>query len=367
MTMPARLFLLACGIVLVVAPGHAQDGPRRPIEPPAAATFPEARRGMGIGRGLLEPPRSAMPIPGWVQETVTRSVELGPRGIFVLKNGVGEVRITGTDGNTVKVTAIKRVKEQNKDAGRALLQNIGIRLTERGGGVEVFTENAPGSMTPTLVDYDVSLPTAAQVTITNTGTVRIQNVKGELRAEAFQGNISLFNVGRVRLAKTYGNTINNMPGGNIVIIGAEGEEVSAEATLNGAIRLQNVRARNVELRVLFGNISASNVECDGCEFNSFGGDMEFSGTLRRNARYDIVSSSGNIRMFLDGNVGFDLEAVGSAIRVAPDFQLKQSSPPSPSSNGRSLLGTSGDASAILSLRTFKGSITVARPPAGGPR
>ena len=364
MTTTARLLLFSCGILLVAAPGYAQEGPRRPVEPPAA-TFP---RGMGMGRGMIEPLRGAVPIPGWVQETVTRSIELGPRGIFVLKNIAGQVRITGVaDGNTVRFTAIKRVREQNKDAGRALLQNIGIRLTERGGGVEVFTENAPGNTTPTLVDYEISVPTAAKVTVTNTGTVSIQNVKGELRAEAFAGNIWLVNVGRVRQAKTYGTPIKNMPGGNILISNAEGEEVSAEATLNAAIQLRNVRARNVELRVLNGSILADRVDCEGCEFNSFGGDIEFSGTLRRNARYDVVSSSGNIRMFVDGNVGFDLEAVGSVVRV-PDFQLK--STPSPSAtpaSGRSVLGTYGDASAIISLRTFAGSVTVAKPPAGPPR
>ena len=161
--------------------------------------------------------------------------------------------------------------------------------------------------------------------------------------------------------------IKNMPGGNILISNAEGEDVSAEATLNAAIQLRNVRARNVELRALYGTISATNVECDGCEFNTFGGDIEFSGTLRRNARYDVVSNSGNIRMLVDGNVGFDLEAVGNVVRV-PDFQLK--STPSPSTapgSGRSVLGTYGDASAIISLRTFTGSVTVARPPAGPPR
>jgi hypothetical protein len=321
---------------------------------------------MGMGRGLVEPLRGPGPIPGWVQDTFTKTVELGPRAIFVLKNRNGQVRITGTDGNTVRVTAIKRVREQNKDAGRALLQNIGIRLTERGGGVEVFTEDAPGNTTPTLVDYDITLPTAAQVTITNTGTVRIQNVKGELRAEAFAGNISLANVGRVRQAKTYGTTFNNIPSGNIVIENAEGEEVSAETTLSAAILLRNVRARNVELNVLNGNITATNVDCDGCEFNSFNGDIEFSGALRRNGRYDFASSNGSIRMFIDGNVGFDLEAIGKTIRVN-DFQLKQTVAPSPASSARSVLGTYGDASAVVSLRTFQGSVTIAKAPASGGR
>lgn len=321
---------------------------------------------MGMARGLIEPLRSPAPIPGWVQDSVTRSVELGPRAIFVLKNNNGQVRVTGIDGNTVRFTAVKRVREQNKEAGRALLQNINIRLTERGGGVEVFTERAPGT-TPTLVDYEIFLPRAANVTITNTGTVRVQNVKGELRVEAFAGNIWLVNVGRVRQAKTYSTNFNNIPGGNILIENAEGEEVNAETTLGAAIHLQNVRSRNVELSVLNGNIMASNVDCEGCEFSSFAGDIEFSGTLRRDARYDIMSNQGDIRMVLDGNVGFDLEAISGTIRVAPEFQLKQTASPSPSNSGRSVLGTSGDGSAILSLRTFTGEITISKAGTGGGR
>ena len=98
----------------------------------------------GPGRGLIEPPRSLGPLPGWTQDRSRRTSSLAPRAIFELSNSLGEVRITGIDGNTIKLTAVKRVKEQNKDAARALLQNVVIRITERGGGVEVFTEN-PGA------------------------------------------------------------------------------------------------------------------------------------------------------------------------------------------------------------------------------
>jgi hypothetical protein len=358
MNMPAHLLLLVCGFVFVAAPAYTQDAPRRPVEPPAASTAPEARRGMGMGRGLIEPARPlAAPMQGWMQDSVQRSVELGSSGIFILKNTAGEVRVTGTDGNTVRLTAYRRVREQNKDTGRAMLQDIVIRVTERGGGVEVFTENSNPRGTLTLIDYEIALPSAAKITIQNTGTVRIQNVKGEVRAEAFAGNIALFNVGRVRQAKAYGSM---GPGGNIVITNAEGEEVAAETTFNGAMQLRNVRARNIELRAINGNISATNVDCEECEFQTLLGEIEFVGALRRGGRYDFATNTGNIRMLIDGNVGFDLEAVSSNIRV-PDFQLKQTAP-SPA-GGRSLLGSYGDGSAILSLRTFKGSITLSK---GGP-
>jgi hypothetical protein len=337
----------------MTAPGYTQDPGRRPPDAPPVPAVPEMpRRGGqgGPGRGLIEPPRPLNAIPGWNQEQFQKSVELGPRAIFELSNSLGEVRVTGTDGNTIRLTAVKRVKELNKDAARALLQNVVIRVTERGGGVEVFTENPAGNMTPLLVDFEVAVPVATNVSIRNTGTVRVANIKGELRAEAFAGNMQLTNVARVRQAKTYG--------GNIVINGAEGEEVSAEASLNGIMQLRGVRARTIELRGYGGRISASDVDCERCEFKTFGGEIEFTGSLRRNGRYAIDSVNGNIRMVIDGNVGFDLEAVSSNVRS--DFELKKTAP-SPGAAARIVRGSYGDGSAVLTLRTFGGSITVARP------
>jgi len=292
---------------------------------------------------------------GWIQEPFQKNVELGPRAIFELTNSLGEVRVTGTDGNTIKLTAVKRVKEQNKDAARALLQNLVIRITERGGGVEVFTENPTGSMTPILVDFEVAVPYAANISIHNTGTIRVSNIKGELRAQAFAGNMLLTNVGRIRQAKTYG--------GNLVINGAEGEEVSAETSLNGMMQLRGVRARTIELQGMRGKISASDIDCERCQFKTFGGEIEFASSLRRNARYAIESITGNIRMVIDGSVGFDLEAVSNNVRS--EFELKRTTAPSPGSAARIVRGSYGDGSAILTLRTYNGSITVARPAGPG--
>ena len=356
MTTLPRLLLLVCAIVLITAPGYTQEAGRRPDGPPPPPGGPEMMRRGGPGRGLIEPPRPLTPLPGWTQESFTKNAELGPRGIFELSNLFGEVRITGTEGNTIRLTAVKRVKEANKDAARALLQNVVIRVAERGGGVEVFTENPGGSAVLPLVDFEIAVPMAANVTIRNSGTIRVSNVKGELRAEAFLGNMLLTNVARIRQAKSYQ--------GNLVINGAEGEAVSAETGLKGMMQLRNVRARNIELRGLFGGINASDIDCDRCEFKTLGGEIELSGSLRRNARYYMDTNTGNIRVIVDGSVGFDLEAVSNNIRS--EFELKRSAaPPSPGAANRIVRGSYGDGSAILTLRSISGSITVARP--GSPR
>ena len=131
----------------------------------------------------------------------------------------------------------------------------------------------------------------------------MSNLKGELRAEAFFGDMVLSSVSRVRRAKTYT--------GNLTITGAEGEEVTAESAV--ALNMKNIRARTVETRTIAGPSTAIDVDCDRCSLTSVSGDIEFIGALRRNARYELTSSSGNIRLVPDGVVGFDLEAVSGAM------------------------------------------------------
>jgi len=348
MTRLTRLVTVIGGLALLSAPAYPQEGARRFEPPPAGPGAPGGPGRMGFARGPIPPPRVG-PIPGWESSAFQKSVDLGARGTLDVSNSPGEIRVRGTDGNVVRITATKRVKESNRDAARALMPNIVIRVTERGGGIEVFTELPSGKNPPILVDYDIFVPMSASVSLKSTGSIFVSNLKGELRAEAFAGHMVLSSVSRVRRAKTYG--------GDLAITGAEGEEVTAD--VGGALNMKNVRARTVETRTIAGPSTAIDVECERCSLTSVSGDIDFVGALRRNARYDITTNSGNIRLVPDGIVGFDLEATtGGTLRS--DYALKPTAPTSPASGGRFLRGAYGDGSAILSLKSFTGSVTVAK-------
>jgi hypothetical protein len=358
MTTLTRFVAVVGGLALLAAPAYSQDAPRRQDSTGAPAGPFGGRGRFGFGRGTMPIPRVG-PLAGYQDSVFQKTVDLGSRGTIDLSNTVGQVRISGTQGNSVRITATKRVQQTDPDAARALMTNIIIRVTERGGGVEVFTE-LPTTKTPvpTLVDYDIAVPMSASVSLHNQGNVFIANVKGELRAEAFSGDMVLTGVSRVRRAKTFS--------GSLFINGAEGEEVSAEVA--GTLRMSNVHARNVETRTIAGVTTAFDVDCERCTFTSVSGDIDLIGPLRRNARYDISTNSGNIRVVIpDGPVGFDLEATTVAT-LRSDFTLKPTTPSSPASGNRFLRGSYGDGSAILSLRSFTGNVTVAKPgPGSGPR
>lgn len=338
-----RMACLFGGVALLAAPAAAQDL--------VALQNPTADG----GAKRQPPPVTRMRPPGvWTQETFQRTVELGPRRTFELSNMVGEIRVTGGEGNTVRIVAVKKVQDPNREAARALLQNVMIRVSERGGGVEVLTEQPAGRTAPILVDYEITLPAEASVQLRSFGGgTRVSNVKGEVRAEAYAGNITLTSVGRVSQAKAYV--------GGVFITGAEGDYVTAD-TLGGPIQFRNVRARTVELRTVSGAITASDVDCERCTMSSTIGDIELSGPLSRNARYTVNSNSGNIRLLTDGSVGFDIEAIsGSALKM--EYTLKPSGAPSVPARGTILRGSYGDGSAIITLRSFTGNVSVLRLPA----
>ena len=112
---------------------------------------------------------TAVPAPAAAQTDVTerfsKTAHLDQNGTFDLANISGNVVITGASGRDVIIEAIKRVQRPNPNAARALLQMIDIQVVEQANRVEVRTayprpRNFPGS-----VDFTVSVPEDASVTI----------------------------------------------------------------------------------------------------------------------------------------------------------------------------------------------------------
>jgi hypothetical protein len=342
------------GGVALLAPAapaqHTHEGPGLNVPVGQVAQIDGGPGQAPPGRPPLRrggPPPQSVP---WTEDKFSRTVPIGARNSFELSNLAGDITITGVEGERVRISAIRRVREPNVEAARALLQNITIRIMERGGGVEVLTEVPGGRIPPIVVDYAVSLPTTADITLrTLRGVIRVDNVKGELRAESFLGDMALSSVGTVKSAKALGN---------LTISGAEGDELNGTTLSSGTLLVRNVHARTMELRSFGGHILLSAVQCDRCTVNSVSGNIEFTGVLRRDARYNLNSNSGDIRLITPGTVGFNLDAMtGGTIRN--EFALRPASGPPPASE-RILRGSYGDGSAILSLRSFTGAVSVVK-------
>jgi DUF4097 and DUF4098 domain-containing protein YvlB len=288
-------------------------------------------------------------------EQFSRSVRLGRNGTFDLSNVTGDITITGGGGDMVRVDATKRVRHRNEAEAKTLLQAIQIQVSERSGLVEVRTEYPGRRNWSGGVDYRVALPNSANVAVrTVSGDLRITNVRGELRAESVNGDVIGSGLGRARLLRTVS--------GNVELADVSGDELSL-GSVSGDVIVRALKARAIDLESVSGDMRFTDAECERVTFKAISGDIEYNGRLARSGRYDMQTHSGDIHVVLAGNPGFDLDASTFSGDVRSDFQLSGAQSTGVSDRGRrsrALRGTVGDASAILTLRSFNGDVVITR-------
>ena len=289
-------------------------------------------------------------------EMFSRTIRIGRNGTFELANVAGDITVTGGAGDDVRIDAVKRVRQQTEADARAIMQEMEIRVTERSNQVEVRTEypqrrrNWSGG-----VDYTVTLPAGASVTLHSiSGDVRVTNVRGDLRADTVSGDVTISGIGRLRSVRTVS--------GDLMLTDVEGEEASA-GTVSGDATLRNVKVAGLSLEAVSGNLRFTDVEVNRADFRTISGDIDYAGRLARNGRYRFQSQSGNIRLAPANDAGFDLEATSFSGSVRSDYTFRSGGTVESPQRGprtQTIRGTVGDASAVITLRSFSGNVAVLR-------
>ncbi|HXH25713.1 MAG TPA: DUF4097 family beta strand repeat-containing protein [Vicinamibacterales bacterium] len=286
-------------------------------------------------------------------ESFSRTVRLGRNGTFDLQNVAGDIVVTGSGGDEVRIDATKRVRRPTEREAREILKALQIRIVERAGSVEVRTEYPRWRGVSASVDYAVTVPRDGNVTIRGVaGDIRVSNVRGELRVESVSGDIALSSVGRVREVKSVSGTIE--------VTDAEGDEIQG-STVSGSVIARNLRARAVALQSVSGTLRFDRVDAARALLRTISGDIEYGGRLSRSGRYELRSHSGDLRVVPAGDPGLDVEAntFSGSLRSDYALQLREFGGPGRAA-GRTLRGTIGDGSAALVLQSFSGDIVIVK-------
>jgi DUF4097 and DUF4098 domain-containing protein YvlB len=291
-----------------------------------------------------------------ITERFARTAHLDQNGTFELTNVTGDIVITGTTGRDVSIEAVKRVQRPNPRAARVLLSMIDIQVTEQANRLEVRTivprpRNFPGS-----VEFTVSVPEDANVIVkTITGSIRASNVKGELRADTVVGSISVSGVRRLAALKCVT--------GDVEIYDAGADDPVTASTVSGNVIVRGLRARAVQLMSVSGNIHIEDAQIERMMVKTVQGNLDYAGELARSGRYEFNSHSGDIRLVLSGNTGFEVLANTFSGVVRSDFTFNRGRSGAEGAGvqgPRTVRGAFGDASAMVALRAFSGNISLAR-------
>jgi Putative adhesin len=337
--------IVVSGVALFAAQASAQD----------AASIREAIRRMlptayqGRSRGPEQ------------TEHFSRKVKMGRDGRVSIANIAGDIVVTGVTGGSgdeVSIEATKRTRGDKSEFG-----NVQITVDEHAGRVDVRTEHT-GHLDHVSVDYIVTVPASASVDLHSvSGSLRISGVQGAARLETVSGTVTASSTPRIEVAKSVS--------GNVDVSGSSSDGDLAASSVSGNVHIKGVKARSIRLGAVSGDIGVSDAACDRVDMKSLSGSVEYAGMLAKGGRYDLTSHSGAVRMILSGVLGFELDA--STFSGSINSELPLTIGGDPGANGanaangrrrgvssRSMHATFGNGSAVLTLRTFSGSIVITK-------
>jgi DUF4097 and DUF4098 domain-containing protein YvlB len=290
----------------------------------------------------------------------SKTVRVGRTGALDISNIAGDIVVTGGSGEEVRIEAVKRVRTRNESDAKARLDELRIEVTELPNRVEVRTvyprerRNYSGS-----VDFTVTMPTGGSATIRSiSGDVRVTNVKGELRAESVSGDVITSGATKLSLVKSVS--------GDIEVTDAAAEGEVTVSSVSGDLIARGLKARSLDLGSVSGDVTLTNVTCERATVKTTSGNVEYMGPLARSGRYEMTAHSGNVRLEISGTTGFEVEATTFSGDVRSDFPLTLRAGGDEASErrgrrmNRSIRGSYGDASAIVTLQSFSGDIVITK-------
>ena len=281
----------------------------------------------------------ALPLAAGAQTKVSRALPLNADGSVRIHALVGTVTVRGWNRDSVTV--------------RGSL-GAGNRLHAGGGraGVKMFVE-AENDLRPAASTLEIMVPARAKVWIkTATADVRVASVTGSIDVYVISGAIDITG----SPADVNAEAID----GTILIRGSPGWVRAKSAS--GAVSLWGA-SRDVNLSTVSGRITIDGAATpqrvfERARFESVTGDITFRGGIERGADLRFDTHAGAVDVTLPQR-GADLEVT----TISGTIQNAASSArPLAGRYGRGaeLTTTVGDGGAALSVRTFRGAITIRR-------
>jgi len=248
------------------------------------------------------------------------------RPVVTIHNASGRIQVNSWTKPEVMVVADRSSNSVDVDTEQA-----GSRIEI---GTRVLNDSARGA--DLQVDYRITVPDESQLEIrTDTGSIVVESVHGNLTFDTLAADVNLTNVGGVVVVST--------GDGSVVCTRCDGESFKAESVSGNVQMLQPVMDR-VTVHTTAGNIF-------------------FDGDFLSHGLYYFRSDTGNTEVHFGSASSFDLSAnsmhgaVFSEAALQPDKHGRKVKAPKFSN---SLFGTVGSGNAKVELSSFSGTIKILR-------
>jgi DUF4097 and DUF4098 domain-containing protein YvlB len=298
-------------------------------------------------------------------EKITSVQKVGENPSLDLSHLSGDIRVTGGNGTEIKIDATKRARHRDPEEARRLLQALRVDVNNYNGRVEVRTvyprRGQFGNNVSASVDYVIAVPLNTTVSLKSiSGSISVTNVKGEVRAETVSGDVTISATPNVAIAKTISGDVTARDIGT--------QTTLVLSTISGTVLGTGLKVKALEAGTVSGDVRLIGSEVERLDARSISGNIEFDAPLAKGGRYEFTSHSGNVRIVLSGNTGFELDAdtFGGSVRSDVPVTLRtlgatdRGAGAGRRTSNRAIRGSYGDASAFLSIRSHSGSVVISK-------
>ena len=255
------------------------------------------------------------------------TVTFDARGIVTITCPQGSVVVTGSDRNEIKV--------------RARTESGAIRFTSNGMRATLEPASGRGCNDGR---FEITVPVGARVSARSwSGSVSVKGVHGDVETHTQSADVDIRDAGRIDVESL---------SGDVTIQGVAGE--SMIHTVSGDIQLGSARG-DVEIETVSGDIDLRDVVAKQIRTHTTSGDVDFSGQILADGRYEYNTHSGEIRLALPSDVGAQLNISTYNGGIESDFPITLRAG---DHENKRLSFTLGQGTARISAETFSGDITL---------
>jgi DUF4097 and DUF4098 domain-containing protein YvlB len=211
------------------------------------------------------------------------------RGTLTVENGTEAIVVTGWDQDRVRV----------ESRGGVMLRTQGSQLTVSSRPVLGGEER-----------IEVSVPRGVRVIAhTGSGDITIRETRGDVAADAIEGNVQLKEIGSADV-----HTVN----GEVSASGVVGN-LRAQ-TVSGSITIIDVRG-DVDIGTVTGDLVVTAAVSRHVQAKATTGDVTFGGSIDHTGVYELASHSGDVKLALPHDAGAQVTASTWSGSINSDFPI----------------------------------------------
>jgi DUF4097 and DUF4098 domain-containing protein YvlB len=211
---------------------------------------------------------------------VDREIDADPNGALEVRNVAGSIEVRGSNRRNVHVTGLLGDDVERLDVERSG-DRVVIRVVLR-----EHTNSREGTMltieAPRANDIDVDAVSARIDVSGIEGEQRLASVSGAIVTEAFDSDLYLSSVS-----------------GSVTARGKGRAAMTRARAISGSIELDGL-AGQVNAEAVSGSLDVSVGDIERATLSSISGTVSLHGALRDDARVELTSTSGNLRMLFKG-------------------------------------------------------------------